>query len=277
MLSWAGGESGTTAARLRGLAWGAQQWCPALPAQRQSRQEVPNSQTQIPITVAIYAETASERAEEIISQAQSNNQREISVFGQSTPDGPWLFQQRLPPTTAGTPVAADVPPPLHRKVIASGEVESGAALPPSGDPASAVSSPSPVPRCACGVSKDDLTKSGYKRHPLSCSAMKQYRLATQAARKRAASASPAQPSPDINLAAETPGDNTQEPDVEMLPPSIVDCPPPPAAPPSSLAAPGANMVLAPPAPIAAPAAAAHEAAPSAPSVPASLCSFVGGK
>ena len=188
-----------------------------------------------------------------------------------------MFQQRLPPTTAGTPVAADVPPPLHRKVIASGEVEIGAALPPSGDPASAVSSPSPVPRCACGVSKDDLTKSGYKRHLLSCSAMKQYRLATQAARKRAASASPAQPSPDINLAAETPGDNTQEPDVEMLPPSIVDCPPPPAAPPSSLAAPGANMVLAPPAPIAAPAAAAHEAAPSAPSVPAALCSFVGVK
>ena len=75
-------------ARWTSARWGAQPWCPALPAQRQSRQEVPNSQTQIPITVAVYAETASERAEEIISQAQSNNQREISVFGQSTPDGP---------------------------------------------------------------------------------------------------------------------------------------------------------------------------------------------
>ncbi len=119
----------------------------------------------MPISVCIYAATTSERAEEIASQVQANNQREVDVWGQSTPDAPWLFQQTLP-GSSDTTLAADRPlhPALHQEVIAAGEVVVGAALPPSGDAGAFIGSPKYVQPCACGVAPEDHGKAGFKRH-----------------------------------------------------------------------------------------------------------------
>ena len=145
-------------------------------------------QTQMPISVCIYAGTTPERAEDVVSQVQANNQRPVDLWEQSAPDAPWSFVQALPgpSDTDCTTLDADRPrpPALHQKVIAAGEVVIGAALLPPGDAGAVVSSPKIVPPCACGVTQEELTKPGFKRHLPTCSAMKQYRHALQMQRSR---------------------------------------------------------------------------------------------